>query len=117
MRTDGSQYVNGSKILGTDVKAANGLIHPIDKVLIATGGNVVESAQALAGAQVFANPELTLLVAAVVKCNLAGLLSQPGPYTVFAPTDQAFKDAGYASVDYINNLSAGQVATLTSVLA
>ncbi|MBO2011664.1 fasciclin domain-containing protein [Hymenobacter negativus] len=116
-RADGSRYVNGSKILGTDVKAANGLIHPIDKVLIATGGNVVESAQALAGAKVFANPELTLLVAAVVKCNLAGLLSQPGPYTVFAPSDQAFITAGYPSVTFINNLSPADVAKLTNVLA
>ena len=115
-RADGSLYVNGSKILGTDVKAANGLIHPIDKVLIATGGNVVQSAQALQMAQVFANPELTLLVAAVVKCNLAADLSAPGPYTVFAPTDQAFKDAGIASVDAINNMSASQVTGLRNIL-
>ena len=117
-RADGSKYVNGSKILGTDVKAANGLVHPIDKVMLATGGNVVESAVALSTAKVFTQPELTLLVAAVVKCNLAGLLSQPGPnYTVFAPTDQAFRDAGYPTVDYINNLSAAQVMALTGVLA
>jgi uncharacterized surface protein with fasciclin (FAS1) repeats len=116
LRTDGTRYVNGSKILGTDVKAANGLVHPIDKVLIATGVNVVASAQLLQTAKVFANPELTFLVAAVVKCNLAGVLSQPGPYTVFAPTDQAFKDAGIASVDAINNMNATQVAGLTTIL-
>ncbi|WP_201980225.1 fasciclin domain-containing protein [Hymenobacter rubidus] len=91
-RADGSLYVNGSKILGTDVKAANGLIHPIDKVLIATGGNIVQSAQALQMAQVFTNPELTFLVEAVVYSGLATTLSGPGPFTVFAPTDQAFKD-------------------------
>lgn len=116
-RADGSKYVNGSKILGTDVKAANGLVHPIDKVMIATGGNVVQSAIALQSAQVFTKPELTLLVAAVVKCNLAGLLSQPGPYTVFAPTDQAFRDAGIASVDAINNMTPAQVTALTGILA
>ncbi len=116
-RTDGSRYVNGSKILGTDVKAANGLVHPIDKVMIATGGNVVESAVALQSAKVFVQPELTLLVAAVVKCNLAGLLLQPGPYTVFAPTDQAFRDAGIASVDAINNMTPAQVTALTGILA
>ena len=116
-RADGSKYVNGSKILGTDVKAANGLVHPIDKVMIATGGNVVESAVALQSAKVFVQPELTLLVAAVVKCNLDGLLSQPGPYTVFAPTDQAFRDAGIASVDAINNMTPAQVTALTGILA
>ncbi len=116
-RADGSKYVNGSRILGTDVKAVNGLIHPIDKVMIATGGNVVESAVALQSAKVFTQPELTLLVAAVVKCNLAGLLSQPGPYTVFAPTDQAFRDAGIASVEAINNMTPAQVTALTGILA
>ncbi|GAB3868742.1 hypothetical protein GCM10028824_14480 [Hymenobacter segetis] len=116
-RADGTLYVNGSKILGTDVKAANGLIHPIDKVLLATGGNVVQSAIALQTAQVFVKPELTFLVAAVVKCNLAGLLSAAGPYTVFAPTDQAFIDAGIPSVDAINNMNATQVAALTGILA
>jgi uncharacterized surface protein with fasciclin (FAS1) repeats len=116
-RADGTLYVNGSKILGTDVKAANGLIHPIDKVLLATGGNVVQSAQALQTAQVFVKPELTFLVAAVVKCGLAGLLSAAGPYTVFAPTDQAFIDAGIPSVDAINNMDATQVKALTGILA
>ena len=50
--------------------------------------------------QVFVKPELTLLVAAVVKCNLqAFTLSPAGPLTVFAPTDQAFQRClGYASV-------------------
>ncbi|GAB3732028.1 hypothetical protein GCM10027594_13940 [Hymenobacter agri] len=113
-RADGSKYVNGSKILATDVKATNGLVHPIDKVMIATGGNVVESAVALSTAKVFVKPELTFLVAAVLRCNLQGLLSQPGPYTVFAPTDQAFRDAGIPSIDAINKMD---VNTLTGILA
>lgn len=114
VRADGSRYVNGSKILDTDVRAANGLIHPIDKVLLATGSNVLESAQALSTGQVFVQPELTFLVAAVVRCNLQGLLAQPGPYTVFAPTDQAFRDAGIPSLAAINALD---VPTLTRILA
>ena len=93
-RADGSLYVNGSKILGTDVRAANGLIHPIDKVLLATGVNIVQSAQALQTMQVFVKPELTFLVEAVIYADLATTLSGPGPFTVFAPTDQAFKDLG-----------------------
>ncbi len=113
-RADGSLYVNGSKILGTDVHASNGLIHPIDKVLLATGGNMVESAVALQSGGVFVKPELTFLVAAVLRCNLQGLLSQSGPYTVFAPTDQAFKDAGIPSIAAINTMD---VPTLTSILA
>ena len=93
-RANGDLYVNGSKILGTDVAAANGLIHPIDKVLLATGGNVVQSAQALQNAQVFVKPELTFLVEAVIYADLKTTLEGAGPFTVFAPTDQAFKDLG-----------------------
>ena len=97
VRADGSRYVNGSKILGTDVRAANGLIHPIDKVLLATGADVLNSALALQSGSVFVKPELTFLVEAVVYCNLqsalTGSASTP-PLTVFAPTDQAFKDLG-----------------------
>lgn len=91
-RADGSRYVNGSKILGTDVRAANGLIHPIDKVLIATNANIVNSAIQLQTSKVFVQPELTFLVEAVVYAQLDQTLSGPGPFTVFAPTDQAFKE-------------------------
>ncbi|MGY3090993.1 putative surface protein with fasciclin (FAS1) repeats [Hymenobacter sp. UYAg731] len=115
-RADGTLYVNGSKILGTDVKAVNGLIHPIDKVLLATGGNVVQSAIALQTGQVFVKPELTFLVAAVVKCGLDGALSGAGPFTVFAPTDQAFIDAGIPSVAAINAMTVSQVDGLRTIL-
>ena len=93
-RADGSLYVNGSKILATDVRASNGLIHSIDKVLLATGANIVASAQALEAGSVFVKPELTFLVEAVKYADLVTTLSSPGPFTVFAPTDQAFKELG-----------------------
>ena len=44
--------------------------------------NIVELAQA--------NPDLSILVQAVLKANLAGALSGDGPLTVFAPTNAAF---------------------------
>ena len=90
-------YVNGSKILATDVAASNGTIHAIDKVILASGADIVQTAIALNKSQVFAGPELTFLVEAVLYCNLAGALSASAgspSFTVFAPTDQAFKDLG-----------------------
>jgi len=36
------------------------------------------------------DPDFTTLVAAVKAAGLAGTLSGPGPYTVFAPTNEAF---------------------------
>ena len=92
IRADGSKYVNGSKILGTDVHASNGLIHPIDKVLLATGVDIVQSAIKLQTSEVFVQPELTFLVEAVVYSGLRATLEGPGLFTVFAPTDQAFKE-------------------------
>jgi uncharacterized surface protein with fasciclin (FAS1) repeats len=38
------------------------------------------------------NPDFSTLVAAVSAAGLAETLSAPGPYTVFAPTNEAFED-------------------------
>ena len=93
----GDKYINGSKILATDVSASNGTVHVIDKVLLATGVDIVQSALALKDAKVFIAPELSFLVEAVLYAELAGALSASAgspSFTVFAPTDQAFKDLG-----------------------
>jgi uncharacterized surface protein with fasciclin (FAS1) repeats len=120
----GTLYVNGSRILLTDVKASNGTVHAVDKVLLATGADIVQSALALNNRQVFVQPELTFLVEAVLYANLQGTLSSPGPFTVFAPNDQAFRNlltalqvtpgsaAGYVPAD-VRKLP---VATITAVL-
>ena len=59
--------------------------------------NIVETAQASA--------DLSSLVAAVIEANLATTLSGPGPYTVLAPTNEAFvefmSDNGWATVQDI----------------
>lgn len=92
-------YINGSKILATDVMASNGNVHVIDKVMIATGVDIVQSAIALQSANVFTSPELSFLVEAVVYAELVDALtaSNGSPsFTVFAPTDQAFIDLGAA---------------------
>lgn len=69
-----------------DVAADNGVIHVIDRVLIPQGvledlGTIPEVATA-AG--------FDTLVAAVAAAGLGDALSAPGPFTVFAPTDEAF---------------------------
>ncbi|TGE24858.1 fasciclin domain-containing protein [Hymenobacter aquaticus] len=90
---NGSRYVNGSRIVATDVKASNGTVHVIDKVLLATGADVVQSAVAVSTSKVFVKPDLQYLVYAVVYCGLREALSEGSPQlTVFAPNDQAFKD-------------------------
>jgi transforming growth factor-beta-induced protein len=49
----------------------------------ASAGTVVDIA--------VSNPDFSILVEAVTKADLAGALSAEGPFTVFAPTNDAFK--------------------------
>ncbi len=53
-----------------------------DDEVMAPTKNIVETAQSL--------PQFSILVEAVVAADLADDLSQPGPLTVFAPTNDAF---------------------------
>ncbi|MFT5964604.1 MAG: putative surface protein with fasciclin (FAS1) repeats [Flavobacterium sp.] len=97
-------YINGSKIILTNVKASNGTVHAIDKVMIATGVNIVESAILLKDSKVFKSPELTFLVQAVISSGLAPTLSDPNNnFTIYAPTDAAFKAAGFATTQDVAN--------------
>lgn len=103
-------FVNGVSVVKADVMASNGVIHAISRVLMPPTGNIVETAQA--------NPNFTYLVAAVLRAsqgstNVAEVLSGNGPFTVFAPTNDAFKAAGFATIADINNADPN---TLTSIL-
>jgi uncharacterized surface protein with fasciclin (FAS1) repeats len=52
------------------------------------------------------SPKHKFLYAAIVKAGLESTLSAPGTFTVFAPTDDAFKAAGFASVKAIQDTPA-----------
>ena len=83
-----SVMVNGATVTATDVPTSNGIIHVIDKVLLptATPNDIPRTAQCTGIHD--------SLVAAVVQAELLETLQGDGPFTVFAPTDQAFADAG-----------------------
>ena len=79
-----------SRIVQTDLGAANGVIHAIDKVILPPEAVPSRSiAQIAAG-----NENFTSLVAALgfasVNGDLVSLLSGSGSFTVFAPTNAAF---------------------------
>ncbi|XP_042882491.1 transforming growth factor-beta-induced protein ig-h3-like isoform X2 [Penaeus japonicus] len=74
--------VNGVNVSRTDIIAKNGVIHVIDRVVMAPRGNVVEI--------LAADPKFSTLVAAVKAAGLVDTLSSDGPFTVFAPTNDAF---------------------------
>jgi transforming growth factor-beta-induced protein len=71
-----------SNIIATDILATNGVVHAIDKVILPTSKNIVQIAQG--------NPAFSILVEAVVAAGLVDTLSGKGPFTVFAPTNDAF---------------------------
>ena len=83
-----SVMVNDATVTMADVATSNGVIHVIDKVLTPTDNpsDIVTTAQCT-GAH-------TSLVAALIQAELVSTLEGEGPFTVFAPTDQAFADAG-----------------------
>lgn len=87
-------FVNGIKVKQADVNAANGIIHVISKVLMPPTKTI---AQIAAGDTTFST-----LVAAVQRAGLLAAISAPGKYTVFAPTNAAFRAAGFYSAADIN---------------
>ena len=92
-------FVNGIPVTQADIPASNGVIHAIARVLLPPAGNIVQVAQA--------DTSFTYLVAAVLRAStgstpVATVLSTGGPFTVFAPTNKAFRAAGFATIDTIN---------------
>jgi len=77
---DNAMINNRAKITATDIKADNGVIHVIDKVILPM--SITDHA--------IANPGFSSLVAGVVKAELADALDGEGTFTVFAPTNDAF---------------------------
>jgi transforming growth factor-beta-induced protein len=93
--------LNGDiNVIMADVEASNGVVHVIDAVL--TPPTVVDIA--------IDNNNFTQLVEAVVTAGLVETLSGEGPFTVFAPTDEAFEQVLNAlGVNSINEIASDQL--------
>ena len=104
---DGGVMVNDANVTLTDVITSNGLIHVIDKVLMPTDSprDIPRTAQCTGVHD--------SLVAGVIQAELLSTLQGPGPFTVFAPTDQAFIDAG---IDLASLNTPEGKATLSDIL-
>jgi uncharacterized surface protein with fasciclin (FAS1) repeats len=77
--------INNGTVTTADVDASNGVIHIIDAVLTPPTGDIVDIATSPANAATF-----NILVASLTEANLVATLQSAGPFTVFAPTDDAF---------------------------
>ena len=71
--------------VGAVLLSACGSMHSAKAAGGSASSNIVQVAQS--------DPQFSILVEAVVKANLAGALSGTGPFTVFAPTNDAFAAA------------------------
>ncbi|MEM1257441.1 MAG: fasciclin domain-containing protein [Bacteroidota bacterium] len=105
-----------AEVTTADIDASNGVIHIIDKVLLpqdvveAINANDVPSIVEIATG----NADFSSLVAALTAADLVDTLSGDGPFTVFAPTNDAFD----AFLDANNFATLGDVPVdlLTDVL-
>ena len=105
---DGNVMVNNAMVTVADIVGANGVVHVIDAVLLPpppTPATVVDI--------IVNSPAHNVLEAAVVAADLVDALSGEGPFTVFAPTDDAFAALPEGLID---DLLADPTGTLTDIL-
>jgi transforming growth factor-beta-induced protein len=103
VQKSGTVTVDGSQVITADVMASNGVIHAINKVILPA--SVVSHA--------INNPGFSILVEAVVKAGLVDALSATGPFTVFAPTNDAFTALfAVLGVSGISDLTAEQLTPI-----
>jgi uncharacterized surface protein with fasciclin (FAS1) repeats len=83
IKVDGAKVtVDGAAVTATDIACSNGVIHVIDTVMLPVDGTVVDVAAK--------NGSFNTLVAAIKAAGLVETLSGKGPFTILAPTDEAF---------------------------
>jgi len=101
-----SVEINKSTVIIADVPADNGVIHAVDAVLVppsidvdaflatCPSDNMADTDMAMTSKDIptiaTENGSFNTLVAALGAGDLVGTLSGEGPFTVFAPTDDAF---------------------------
>jgi transforming growth factor-beta-induced protein len=82
VKVDGSKvFINNAQVIITDIKTSNGVIHVIDSVILPPK-DIVDTA--------VADGRFKTLVTALTAAGLVDTLKGKGPFTVFAPTDEAF---------------------------
>ena len=97
-------FINDAQVTVTDILASNGVVHVIDAVLLPPAGTVVD---------VVVNSDVhNTLETAVVAAGLADALGGEGPFTVFAPTDDAFAALGQETIDALLADPTGDLANI-----
>jgi transforming growth factor-beta-induced protein len=101
---DGKVMIDNAQVIITDIEASNGVIHVIDAVILPETRDIVDIA--------VEDGRFTTLVAAVQAAGLVDTLKGEGPFTVFAPTDDAFAALPAGTVEAL----LADIPTLTNIL-
>lgn len=117
-KTNGQVMINGAEIETGDVIQSNGVAHVIKKVLlppseVTVGGSaMVRTQNVVTNASKATN--LSTLVTAVKAAGLVETLQGPGPFTVFAPDNNAFAKLPAGTVETL--VKPESKDTLTKIL-
>jgi uncharacterized surface protein with fasciclin (FAS1) repeats len=85
-------------VIITDVEASNGVIHVVDTVLLPPSDEMADEKMDIVDTA-SADGRFTTLVAALGAADLVETLKGEGPFTVFAPTDDAFAQLPEGTVE------------------
>ena len=97
-------FINDAQVDIADIRTFNGVVHVIDAVILPPAATVVD---------VVVNSSVhNTLEAAVIAAELADDLSGEGPFTVFAPTDEAFEALPDGTVDALLQDPTGDLAKI-----
>lgn len=96
--------IDGATVVQADIQASNGVIHVIDSVILPETKTIPQVADA-AGS-------FSTLLAAVKAAGLSETLSGEGPFTVFAPTDEAFAALGATVQDLLKPENKDKLASI-----
>jgi uncharacterized surface protein with fasciclin (FAS1) repeats len=102
-------YVNGTLLATQNIIASNGVIHVVGRALLPPAGNILQIAQADTSFSYFA---AAVARASTGTVDISSILSGD-PFTVFLPINAAFQNAGYTTINDINNANPD---TLSSIL-
>jgi transforming growth factor-beta-induced protein len=83
--------VNEATVVTTDLTCRNGVVHLIDRVLMPPADGVLDAAKEAGNFRV--------LLRAIEAAGLSGTLAGEGPFTVPAPTDEAFAGLGEGAIE------------------
>ncbi|XP_069387297.1 transforming growth factor-beta-induced protein ig-h3 [Paralichthys olivaceus] len=81
--SNGIMTVNCARLIKPDQHATNGIVHVVDRVITAISSNL--------NMLIDVDEDLETLCTAIAAAGLTPMLESEGQYTIFAPTNEAFK--------------------------